>query len=118
MKNASTGFLVAGVMHHSVTLKMQGSDMHTTHLTITIDDDSELGRALDAHPREPITLVRGWHRFRFVPDQDDPWANYDPERLREAIREVAGTLTPEEGDRIKEAIYRAREEGTRPPDGS
>jgi hypothetical protein len=91
--------------------------MHASpSLTITIDDDSELARALDANSHDLIVLVRGRHRFHVTPDPDDPWANYDPERLRAALREVAGTLTPGEGERIKAEIYRAREEGTRPPD--
>ena len=51
-----------------------------------------------------------------INDPNDIWANYDPERVRVTLEKVAGTLTPEEGDRLKEAIYRAREEGTRPPD--
>jgi hypothetical protein len=32
----------------------------------------------------------------------------------EGLREIAGTLSPEEGERRKELIYRGREEGTRP----
>ncbi|MDQ2653641.1 MAG: hypothetical protein M3Z20_11445 [Chloroflexota bacterium] len=95
---------------------MRASHSHT----IAIDDDSELGRALDSFPREPIVIVRGMRRFRLVSETaaetSDIWANYDPERVRVALEKVAGTLTPEEGDRLKEAIYRAREEGTRPPD--
>ncbi len=47
---------------------------------------------------------------------EDLWAGYDPERLRATVREVAGTLTPEEGERLKESIRRGREEGTRPHD--
>lgn len=90
--------------------------MHATPFTITIDDDSELGRALEAHPHEPITLLKGRRRYRVIDDPDDIWANYDPERVRLALEKVAGTLTPEQGNRLKEAIYRAREEGTRPPD--
>ncbi len=86
----------------------------STSRTITIDDDSELARALDANPHDLIVLVRGQHRFRVTPERDDPWASYDPERLRTAIREVAGTFTPEEAEHIKEEIARAREEGTRP----
>lgn len=85
-------------------------------ITVTIDDDSELGRALDAHPHQPITLLKGRRRYQVINDPDDIWATYDPERVRVALEKVAGTLTPEEGDRLKEAIYRAREEGTRPPD--
>lgn len=38
--------------------------MHaSSSLTITIDDDSELGRALDANSHDVIVLVRGRHRF-------------------------------------------------------
>jgi len=83
-------------------------------LTITIDPDSELGRALDQTADEPIVLLRNGTRFRVTLDADDPWANYDPESVLEGLHEIAGTLSPEEGERMKELIYRGREEGTRP----
>jgi hypothetical protein len=85
-------------------------------LTITVDPDSELGRALDAANGNPIVLVRDGVRFRVTRDPDDPWASYDPEKLRAGQKKVAGLLTPEEGDRNIETIYRGREEGTRPID--
>ncbi len=50
-------------------------------LTITIDPDSELGRALDQTAGEPIVLLRNGMRFRVTRDPDDPWANYDPEKV-------------------------------------
>ena len=83
-------------------------------LTITIDPDSELGRALDETKGEPGVLLRGGMRFRVTRHPDDPWANYDPEAVLEGLHEIAGTLSPEEGERMKELIYRGREEGTRP----
>jgi hypothetical protein len=83
-------------------------------LTITIDPDSELGRALDQTAGEPIVLLRNGTRFRVTLDADDPWANYDPESVLEGLHEIAGTLSPEEGERMKELIHRGREEGTRP----
>jgi hypothetical protein len=83
-------------------------------LTITIDPDSELGRALDQTAGEPIVLLRNGTRFRVTLDADDPWANYDPESVLEGLHEIAGTLSAEEGERMKELIYRGREEGTRP----
>src|SRR5436309_1639954 len=83
-------------------------------LTITIDPDSELGRALDETAGEPVVLVRGTTRFRVTRDPDDPWATYNPEAVLEGLHEIAGTLSPEEGERMKELIYRSREEGTRP----
>lgn len=85
-------------------------------LTITIDPDSELGRALDEAEGEPVVLVRGAARFRVTRDPDDPWADYDPEAVLDGLREIAGTLSPEEGERMKELIYRGREERTRPID--
>jgi hypothetical protein len=83
-------------------------------LTITIDPDSELGRALDQPGEEPVVLLCNGTRFRVTRDADDPWANYDPEKVLEGLHEIAGTLSPAEGERIKELIYRGREEGTRP----
>jgi hypothetical protein len=83
-------------------------------LTIVIDPDSELGRALDETDGEPVVLLRNGTRFRVTRDPDDPWANYDPEKVRDGLRKFAGMLTREEGERIKELIYRGREEGTRP----
>ena len=83
-------------------------------LTITIDPDSELGRALDETDGEPVVLLRGTTRFRVTRDPDDPWAGYDPESVLQGLQEIAGTLAPAEGERMKELIYRGREEGTRP----
>jgi hypothetical protein len=83
-------------------------------LTITIDPDSELGRALDERGDEPVVLVRGTSRFRVTRDPDDPWAHYDPAKLRASLQKVADLFTPEDGDRIIATIYRGREEGTWP----
>ena len=83
-------------------------------LTITLDPDSELGRALDESTSHPVVLVRGSARFHVTRGSDDPWATYDPEQVLEGLHEIAGTLSPDEGERMKELIYRGREEGTRP----
>lgn len=83
-------------------------------LTISIDPDSELGRALNETSGDPVVLLHGGARFRVSRDVDDPWASYDPERLRAGLRTFAGTLSPEEGERIKTSIYTGREECTRP----
>lgn len=93
---------------------------------IVVDPESELGRALGETDDAPIVLQRGAARFRLVEvptdhderkaDREAVWANYDPEAIRKGLKEVAGLITPEEGERMKEMIYRAREEGTRPID--
>ena len=87
-------------------------------MTITVDPESELGRALERSNTSPVILVRNGHRYRVTRDPDDPWANYDPEKVRAGLRKFANLLTPDEADRIKEGIYRGREEGTRPIDRS
>jgi hypothetical protein len=85
-------------------------------LTITIDPESELGKALNRIDELPVVLNRGGALFQVIRANDDLWSDYDPKRFRTGLRAMAGTLTPEEGERLKELIYRGREEGTRPPD--
>ena len=92
----------------------KGGAMAKEPRTITIDPDSELGRALDETGGEPFVLLCNGTRFRVTRDPDDPWANYDPEKVREGLHEIAGTLSPAEGEQMKDFIYRGREEGTRP----
>jgi hypothetical protein len=83
-------------------------------LTIMIDPDSELGLALAETDGELVVLLRDGTRFRVTREPNHLWANYDPESVLEGLHEIAGTLSPAEGERIKELIYRGREEGTRP----
>jgi hypothetical protein len=90
--------------------------MASEPLTITIDPDSELGQALAETDGSSVILLHNGARFRVTRDSDDPWANYDPEKVRAGLRKFSGMISPEEGDRIEETIYRGREEGTRPLD--
>lgn len=85
-------------------------------LTIHVDPDSDLARALAEGDTERIVLESDGVRFHVIRALDDPWAEYDPEKVRAALRKFAGMITPEEAARIKESIYRGREEGTRPID--
>ena len=48
-------------------------------------------------------------------NDDDFWADYDPEAVREALRAAADTFTPEEGERLRRDVYRWRAEGSKPP---
>lgn len=81
---------------------------------IAIDPDSELGRALD-ETDGPITVLRGNKKFRVTRvEEDDLWANYDPELVLKRLNDVAGKISDEEADRLLELVYRGREEGSRP----
>lgn len=84
--------------------------------TVTIDPDSELGQALAEANGAPVILERNGARFRVSRDEDDLWANYDPAAVRAGLRKFAGMISPEDAERLKESIYRGREEGTRPID--
>lgn len=85
-------------------------------VTVEIDPESELAHALAAAVEKPIVLVVNGARFHVSRDESTPAADNDREAFREALRAVVGTLTPEEGERLKRDIYRWREEGTRPID--
>ena len=84
--------------------------------TITVEAGSEIDRLLDEAAGGPVRLVRNGERFRLVREDDDIWTSYDPERAIAGRRAAAGSWSKADADRLKEYIYRAREEGTRPPD--
>ena len=46
---------------------------------------------------------------------EDIWAGYDPERVRAALRRFGGSWSDLDADELKAALYRARAEGSRPP---
>lgn len=84
--------------------------------TVEIAPGGEVDRLLALAEESPVILEHNGVRFRLTRESADSPSGYDPERFREALRRYAGTLDPEEGERMKEMIYRAREEGTRPAD--
>jgi hypothetical protein len=51
--------------------------------------------------------------YRTGLDPDDPSVGYDPAAVRRVLRDYANLLSPEEGRRRIEAIYLAREAGSR-----
>ncbi len=83
---------------------------------IHVTPETKLGDLLDEAESVPVRLERGGVIYRLSREENDPWAAYDPERLRATMCQYAGILTPTEGDRLREQIYHAREAGTRPTD--
>ncbi|MDP9358792.1 MAG: hypothetical protein M3Q71_09035 [Chloroflexota bacterium] len=102
--------------------------------TIKVVPGSELARVLDEAAGKPVVLVKDGVRYRLTPENappsstisgrpgtpegtapSDPWADYDPDKLWEGVQAAVGSISPEEGERMKEYIYAAREAGTRPP---
>ncbi len=94
--------------------------------TVEIVVSPELARQLadaEAAGKRPI-LIRDGSRYQLnriepgtpAPVKPDLWADYDPQRLHNAIEKVAGIITPEEAEEAIANIYRWREEGSRPWD--
>ena len=77
-------------------------------LTITIDPDSELGRALAAVDDAPIVLERDGARFRVIREADDLWADYDPQRVRRALRQSAGAFAGVDVAELKRELQEQR----------
>jgi hypothetical protein len=60
--------------------------------TITVEPDSEVAQVLDQATEAPILIESRGTRFRVVREGEDPFANYDPERVRSALDRMFGTL--------------------------
>ncbi|MGH2530808.1 MAG: hypothetical protein ACRDJW_00750 [Thermomicrobiales bacterium] len=86
---------------------------------VTVEPNSEVARLIDEAGDRPLVLITNGRRYRLEREEtenDDPWANYDPDKLMEGMLAAAGSISEEEGERMKAYIYAAREAGTRPPD--
>jgi hypothetical protein len=102
--------------YHAAKAPFQDThSMAADSTTIYLDDDSDLARALERANGTSVRLVKNGVVYRVSRD-DDPWEGYDPERARAGMRRASGTLTREEAERLKEYLYQAREEGSRPAD--
>lgn len=47
-------------------------------------------------------------------ERPDIWANYDPEKVKEAVEKTAGSWADLDAEALIADLYRAREEGSRP----
>jgi hypothetical protein len=83
-------------------------------VTIEVEPESVLAKALDAAEESPIVLISKGHRYVVRRDPGDQVVDEDLEEFRAALRAAAGTFSPEEGEQLKNDIYRWREEGSRP----
>lgn len=83
---------------------------------IHVNPDGKLAANIDAAEAEkrPIVLNKKGVRYRVIREADDIWAGYDPEAVIAGMDAAAGSITPEEAERMKKRIYEAREAGTRP----
>lgn len=89
---------------------------------IHIGDDRTLDAVLESIGMDEVVIERKGVRYRVlrepleIADDDDPFAGYDPERALAGMRAAVGSWSDIDTEELKEFIYRAREEGTRPID--
>jgi hypothetical protein len=83
-------------------------------VTIELEPESELAKALAAAGNAPVTVVSNGQRYVVSRRPIDPADDCDAEEFRAALRAAQRVFTPEEGEQLKRDIYRWREEGTRP----
>jgi hypothetical protein len=80
---------------------------------VELDADSELAGVLAAAGRKPVRLILNDQHYVVTHDPFNSVDHSDPEKFRETLRAAAGTFALE-GERLKQNIYRWREEGSRP----
>lgn len=83
--------------------------------TIIVPPTGELARLLDEAADGPLVLERDGVRYRLDREDEQLFRDYDPAKALAGIRAAGGSWRDLDADKLKEAVYRAREEGTRPP---
>ncbi|MGH2585782.1 MAG: hypothetical protein ACRDJE_12785 [Dehalococcoidia bacterium] len=85
--------------------------------TVKVTPGSEVDRLLDEVDGTSLILERDGVRYRLTREPDeDIWEGYDPEAVRKALAETAGSWADLDTDKLIADIYRWREEGSRPAD--
>lgn len=95
--------------------------MVVTERTIEVTPGSELDRIMAEANDARLVLVRNGVRYRLDREDAEPdiWANYDPERVRRALRETAGAFSTIDTEALKADIkaQRGQDSSGRPAEG-
>ncbi len=82
---------------------------------IKIRPNSEIARLLEDARDQPLVLESNGVTYRLYREEpENIWQDYDPEKARRTIAELAGSWVDIDTDRMIQELYRAREEGSRP----
>jgi hypothetical protein len=79
---------------------------------VRVDPDSELARLLHEAGENPIVLEMGGELYRLT--KEEAWAGYDAAQVKTALDRTAGRWADLDADAMIAALYRARDEGSRP----
>jgi hypothetical protein len=83
---------------------------------LRVTPGSELAEILESARAGPILLEKDGELFRLDREEgvEGLWAGYDPAEVSSALRKTAGSWGDLDADETVAALYRAREEGSRP----
>ena len=85
---------------------------------IKLNPDDELARRLNQKDATPVFVEANGVRFRVIRDTpeinltDDPFADYDPEKVQAALKASAGAFRGINTQTLKRDIWEAREQDT------
>lgn len=83
---------------------------------IKVAPGSELARLLTQAASTPLLIEKDGELYRLDRIEKEPesiWKDYDPEKVKEALRKSAGALAGVDTDALLRDIHEARQQGTR-----
>ena len=80
---------------------------------INVAPESELGRFLEEIGEAPVVLEKDGERYVLArEDAHDIWADYNPEKVRQALLQSAGALAGIDRKSLLSEIHAAREQNS------
>src|SRR5207237_562458 len=78
---------------------------------IKVEPGSELARLLEEANETPLLLEKNGVFYHLtLSEQEDIWADYDPQRVKAGLRESAGALSGVDTTQLLEDIHASREQ--------
>ncbi len=88
--------------------------MITESKRIRVSPNSDIARLLDEAREHPIILESNGETFRLSHEKTEQASAFDPEKVKQAIAQTAGSWADLDTDKLIAELYRAREQGSRP----
>ncbi|MCY4437631.1 MAG: hypothetical protein OXE05_09905 [Chloroflexi bacterium] len=80
---------------------------------VNVAPESELGRFLEEIGGAPVILDKDGERYVLArEDAHDIWVDYDPEKVRQALRQGTGILAGVDRESLLSEIHAAREQNS------
>ena len=84
--------------------------MYSQPKHIKVKPGSELARLLEEADEAPLLLEKDGVLYRLTAQEEDIWADYDPERVRAGLKESAGALAGVDTKQLLADIRQSRKQ--------